>query len=70
MIQLIDKDKNKYTLIINDIECVFIPMCLFVAHKFIPIKPFVPKGKSVVKWKVNSKQISYNQIRYCICNHK
>jgi hypothetical protein len=54
-IQLIDKQKGKYTLLIHDIECVFMPMQLFV-----------PKNKSVIKWKVGDKQISYNQIKKAI----
>jgi len=67
MIQLIEKQKGKYTLIIYGITCVFMPMSLFLSDSIMPLKPFVPKGKSVIKWKVNGKQISYNQIKKAIC---
>lgn len=66
MIQLIEKHKGKYTLIIQGIECVFMPMDLFLSSSFLPLKPFVPKGKSVIKWKVNGKQVSYKQIKNAI----
>lgn len=66
MIQLIDKQKGKYTLLIHGVICVFMPMDLFIGNSFMPAKSFVPKGKSVIKWKVNGKQISYNQIKKAI----
>lgn len=66
MIQLIEKQQGKYTLKINGVMCVFMPMCLFCGRSIIPLKPFVPKGKSVIKWKVNGKQVSYNQIKQAI----
>jgi hypothetical protein len=66
MIQLIDKQKGKYTLLIHDIECVFMPMQLFRSDSFLPVKSLVPKNKSVIKWKVGGKQISYNQIKKAI----
>ena len=66
MIQLIEKQPGKYTLKINGLVCVFMPMCLFCGRSIIPLKPFVPKGKSVIKWKVSGKQVSYNQIKKAI----
>lgn len=66
MIQLIEKQKGKYTLLIHGKECVFMPMDLFLSTSFLPLKSFVPKGKSVIKWKVNGKQVSYNQIKKAI----
>lgn len=66
MIQLIDKQKGKYTMLINGIECVFMPMYLFRADSFLPLTPFVPKNKSVIKWKVGGKQVSYKQIKEAI----
>ena len=65
-IQLIDKQKGKYTLLIHSVECVFMPMKLFRSDSFLPLKPFVPKNKSVIKWKVTGKQVSYNQIKKVI----
>jgi len=66
MIELIDKQHGRYTMKIHGVVCVFIPMCLFSGRSIIPLKSFVPKGKSVIKWKVNGKQISYNQIKKAI----
>ena len=65
-VQLIDKQKGKYTLIIHEKKCVFMPMILFLSDSFLPLKPFVPKNKSVIKWKVNGRQVSYNQIKKAI----
>lgn len=53
-------------MIIHDIECVFMPMSLFRFDSFTPITSFVPKGKSVIKWKVNGKQVSYKQIKNAV----
>lgn len=66
MIQIIDRDNNKYTLLINNNEYIFIPILLYKSNSLLPLKSFVPKGKSVIKWKVNGKQISYNQIKKAI----
>ena len=66
MIEIIDIQKGRYTLIIHGIECIFMPMDLFLSSSLFPLKAFVPKGKSVIKWKVNGKQVSYNQIRKAI----
>lgn len=66
MIQLIEIQTNKYTLKIYGIECIFIPMNLFISNSFLPLTAFVPKNKSVIKWKVNGKQVSYNQIKKAI----
>jgi hypothetical protein len=63
-IQLIECQYNKYTFDIDGIQCVFLPpMSLFVGNNFLPSKAFVPKGKSVIKWKVGKNQVSYNQLR-------
>jgi hypothetical protein len=70
-IQLIGKQQNKYTLIINNIDCVYIPpMSLFVGANWLPSKAFVPKSKSVIKWTVGDKQVSYNQIKSIIKNKR
>lgn len=66
-IQLIEKQIGKYTLLINNIECVYMPpMSLYVGNNWLPSKAFVPKGKSVIKWKVGDKQVSFNQIKSVI----
>lgn len=65
MIQLIDKQGNKWHMIINGVECVFIPLSLFVGNRLLPEKPNVDKG---LRWRVNRKWISYKQIKYAIIN--
>jgi hypothetical protein len=67
MIQLIDKQPYKYTMIIHGKLCVFIPMALFIGSNLFPARAYVPKGKSVLKWKVGGKEVSYNQINKAIC---
>jgi len=57
-------------MIIHGKSCVFIPIALFIGNNLFPAKSFVPKDKSVLKWKVNGKQVSYNQIRSAIINKK
>ena len=66
MLQLIEKQKAKYTFIFNNVKCTFIPMALYTGNNLFPLKPYVPKGKSVLKWKVKGKEISYNQIKELI----
>lgn len=51
-------------MIIHGIECVFMPMELFVENKFLPLLPKV-KG-STLGWYVNRKWVSYNQIKKII----
>lgn len=70
-IQLIEKQIGKYTLLINNIECVYMPpMSLFVGNNWLPSKAFVQKGKSVIKWKIGDNHVSYNQIKAAIKNAK
>jgi len=67
MIQLIDKQVGRYKLVIHNIECTFIPpFALFVGDNLLEAKPFIPKGKSVLKYCVGDKQVSYNQIKAAI----
>ena len=69
--QVIEKQYNKYKLKINDTQCYFIPPYhLFVENNLLPLKPFVPKGKSVLKYLVNGKQVSYWQIKKALCRNK
>lgn len=67
MIQLIDKQIGRYKLVIHNVECTFIPpFALFVGSSLMESKPFIPKGKSVLKYCVGDKQVSYNQIKAAI----
>lgn len=46
---------------INEIDCVFMPMELFVDYQFLPLRKII-KG-STLGWYVNRKFISYWQIK-------
>lgn len=64
MIQLIDKQKGKFYIKIHGVDCVFMPMELFVDYQFLPLNKIV-KG-STLGWYVNRKFVSYNQIKNTI----
>lgn len=70
MTQVIDKQGKSYTILINDITCTFIPMSLYLGNNLIPIKSFVRSSKAILYWKVNGKQVSYNQIKKAILKYK
>jgi len=53
-------------MIINGIECVFMPMELFTNKSFMPLPKHVPKNRSVLHWYVGGKYVSYNQIKKAI----
>lgn len=62
-IQLIEKEKNNYRLLINGIECLFIPLDLFTNELF-PVKKCL--NNNSLGWYVNRKFISYKQIKKAI----
>jgi len=66
--QVTEYHTGMYTLVIGGRQYMYRPpMRLYRADRFLPIKPFVPAGKSVVKWKLpDGRQISYNQIRKAV----
>ncbi len=64
MIQLIEKQQGKFCIKIHDVNCVFIPMELFVDYQFMPVTKKL-KG-STLGWYINRKFISYNQIKKAI----
>ena len=49
---------------INNVDCIFMPMCLFISNKFLPL-PAKIKG-STLHWYVAREYISYNQIKKAI----
>lgn len=61
MIQITDIQDKKFYMKINNVDCVFMPMCLFVVNKFLPLIPKI-KG-STLCWYVGRKYVSYNQIK-------
>jgi len=66
-IKLIDKQSNNYRLLINEIECLFIPMELFTTG-LLPVKKCL--NNNSLGWYVNRKFVSYNQIKKAIKNFK
>lgn len=65
MVQVIENNGNKWHMIINGVDCVFIPLSLFVGNNLFPTKPNVEKG---LRWRVNRKWVSYKQIKNAIIN--
>lgn len=61
---------KSYRIILNNIECTFIPMDLFLKNDIIPLKKQVHKSKGYLFWNVIGKQISYNKIKSEILKQK
>ena len=64
MIQLIRKEGNKFYMSIHSVDCLFIPVDLFLGNNLFPLNKKV-KG-STLGWYVHRKFISYNKIRSAI----
>ena len=64
MVQLIEKQKGKFCMNINGIDCTFMAMSLFVGNNLFPVEAKV-KG-STLGWYINRKWISYKQIKKVI----
>lgn len=65
-IQVIEKHKNIYRLLINGVRCDFIPLELFV-NSILPVKRCYVNGSLV--YYVNRKRVSYWQIKKAIKKH-
>ena len=48
MIQVVNKEANKFCIRIDEVDCLFIPMDLFLGNNLIPLHPKV-KG-STLDW--------------------
>ena len=64
MIQVTDIQKGKFCMVIHGVECVFMPMELFVDYQFLPLDKKIKK--STLGWYVARKFVSYNQIKKAI----
>jgi hypothetical protein len=64
MIQLIDKQGKIFYMEIYGASCSLIGIDLYIGNSFIPLPPKI-KG-SVLHWYVNSKYVSYNQLKKAI----
>lgn len=64
MIQVTEIQIGKFCMEIYGVDCVFMPIELFVEYQFLPLKK-VLKG-STIGWYVARKFISYNQIKKAI----
>lgn len=62
-IQLIDKQDNNYRLLIEGVECLFIPLDLFVSG-VLPVKKTQVNGS--LGWYVRGKFVSYRKIKSAI----
>jgi len=60
MIQIIEKQSNGWHITFNNVDLIFIPPQLFLHNSFIPLKANADNG---LRWRVNRKWISYNQIK-------
>ena len=47
-------------MVIHGVECIFIPMELYVGNELLPQKPNADRG---LRWRVNRKWVSYRQIK-------
>jgi len=63
MIHIIEKQVNSWHILFDNEVLVFIPPHLFYANSFIPIKANADNG---LRWRINRKWISYNQIKTAI----
>lgn len=64
-IQLIERQRNNYRLIINGVECLFIPLDLFTKG-LLPVKR--TQVNNNLGWYVNRKFVSYRKIKGAINN--
>lgn len=62
MIQVTDKQKEKFCMNINGVDCVFMPMELFVDYQFLPLEKKMKKS-GTLGWYVNRKFVSYWTIK-------
>lgn len=63
MIQLIERQYNSWHIKFNNADLIFIPPQLFLYNSFIPLKANADNG---LRWRVNRKWVSYNQIKKAI----
>lgn len=67
LIELIERQGNKYRLKVDNTEVLFIPLDLFTT-RFLPVKRCLSNGS--LGWYVNRKFTSYKQIKNAIKNNK
>jgi len=60
MIQIIERQENGWHIKFDDADLIFIPPLLFPCNSFVPIKANADNG---LRWRVNRKWVSYNQIK-------
>lgn len=63
MIQIIEKQANGWHIKFNNAHLIFMPPQLFMENSFIPLKANADNG---LRWRVNRKWVSYNQIKKAI----
>lgn len=65
-IKLIERQGNNYRLLIDGVECLFIPLDLFTTG-IMPVKR--TQVNNSLGWYVNRKFASYKQIKKAIKNY-
>ena len=67
MIQIIEKQSNGWHILFNGAQLFFYPPRLYLLNSFVLLKANADNG---LRWRVNRKWISYNQIKAKINENK
>ena len=67
MIQIIERQYNGWRIAFNGAQLFFYPPSLYFLNSFVPLKANADNG---LRWRVNRKWISYNQIKAKINENK
>lgn len=67
MIQVIEKQFDSWHMIVNDLPITFTKQLQLFTDGLLPINPDCRNG---LRWRINSKWVSYNQIKKAINESK
>ena len=69
MVYLIGYKQNSWHIFINDVECYFTckPIALYIGNNIFCEEPSADNG---LRWRINRKWVSYNQIKKAINGKK
>ncbi len=63
---MIELHTKSYKLKLNNIDCTFMPIELYIGNNLYPEHRHVHKYKGYLFWVVNKKQVSYKKIKKAI----